>query len=307
MRAARIHQFGEADVIRYEEIPRPVPGPDDVLIRVAAASYNPSDAALRAGFLQTALPVRLPYTLGFDVAGTITKTGNDVRSFTVGDRVVGRLDSGGASAEYTVAQADTLVRAPSTIPLAEAAAIPVAALTAWQALYEHAHLSAGQRVLINGAGGGVGVFAVQLAKRVGAIVIATASGRSAAAMRTFGADQIVDYTRTRLTDAIDGGLDAVINLAAISADAATALVPLVRPGGIFVSITTPVYPPAAALVTAVHFVARNDRGQLSEIVGLIDAGVLAVRVTGSHRLSDLALVHGAGEAGEIHGKIIIIP
>ncbi|MET8307459.1 NAD(P)H-binding protein [Micromonospora sp. NPDC005173] len=307
MKAARIHQYGDAGIIRYEEVLRPVPEPDQVLIRVAAASYNPSDAALRSGFLQAVLPVDLPYTLGFDVSGTITETGSDVSSFTVGDRVVGRLDYGGASAEYVVAAAGTLVKAPTTIPLADAAAIPVAALTAWQALHEHAHPTAGQRVLINGAGGGVGVFAVQLAKHTGATVIATASGRSAAAVRTYGADQIIDYTRTPLADALDGQVDAVINLAAISPEAAAELVPLVRPGGIIVSIATPVDPPATAQVTAVHFVARNDIEQLAGIVELIDMGALTVGVTESHPLSDLALVHRKGEAGQTHGKITIIP
>ncbi|WP_308209043.1 zinc-binding dehydrogenase [Actinoallomurus purpureus] len=307
MKAARIHEYGDAGVIRHEEVPRPVPEPDEVLIRVAAASYNPSDAALRSGFLQAVLPVDLPYTLGFDVSGTITQVGSDVGAFTVGDRVVGRLDYGGAAAEYVATPADALVKAPATISLADAAAIPVAALTAWQAIHEHAHLTVGQRVLINGAGGGVGLFAVQLAKHTGATVVATASGRSAAAVRTYGADQIIDYTRTPIADALDGRVDAVINLAAISPEAAAELVLLVRPGGVIVSIATPVETPADAQVTAVHFVARNDLKQLTEIVELIDTGALIVDVSESHPLADLALVHRKSEAGQTHGKITIIP
>lgn len=307
MKAARIHEYGDAGVIRYEQVPRPVPEPDQVLIWVAAASYNPSDAALRSGFLQAVLPVDLPYTLGFDVSGTITETGSDVDSFTVGDQVIGRLDYGGASAEYVTAAADILVTAPTTIPLTDAAAIPVAALTAWQAVHEHAHLTAGQRVLINGAGGGVGAFAVQLAKHTGVTVIATASGRSTAAVGTFGADEIIDYTSTPLADALDGQVDAVINLAAISPEAAAELVALVRPGGVIVSIATPVEPPAGADVTTVHFIARNDVKQLAQIVERVDVGALIVDVTESHPLSDLALVHANSEAGKTHGKITIIP
>jgi NADPH:quinone reductase-like Zn-dependent oxidoreductase len=138
-------------------------------------------------------------------------------------------------------------------------------------------------------------------------VIATASGRSAAAVHTYGADQIIDYTRTPLADALDGQVDVVVNLAAIRPKAAADLVRLVRPGGVIVSIATPVDPPATAQVTAVHFVARNDREQLAEIVELIEMDVLTVRATESHPLSDLALVHRKGEAGQTHGKIIITP
>lgn len=307
MRAARIHEYGGPGVIRYEQIPVPAPDPDQVLIRVAATSYNPSEAALRAGHLQDVLPVDLPYTLGFDVSGTITQAGSDVSSFTVGDRVIGRLDHGGAAAEYVAAPADDLAAAPDTIGLADAAAVPVAALTAYQAVHEHARLTPGQRVLINGAGGGVGVFAVQLAKRTGATVIATASRRSAAAVRARGADHILDYSGTSLADALDDTVDTVINLAAITPAAAAGLVPLVRPGGVIISIATPIQAPAGAPITAVNILARNDPRQLTEIVKLIDTGELNVEVSRSHRLADLALVHGESQAGRTRGKITIIP
>ncbi|HZD74287.1 MAG TPA: NADP-dependent oxidoreductase [Actinomycetota bacterium] len=307
MNAARIHEYGDTSVIRYEQVPQPVPGPGEVLLRVAATSFNPSETALRSGMLQAVLPVELPYVLGWDVAGTIADVGNGITGFTVGDRVIGRLDTGGAAAEYVAAPAAVLVKAPATIPLADAAAIPVAALTAWQALFEHAHITAGQRLLVNGAGGGVGGFAVQLAKGAGATVIATASSRSAAAVRNYGADQIVDYTTTPVADALDGPVDAIVNLAAITPRAAAGLVPLARPGGVVVSIATPVEPPAGAELTAIHMVARNDVKQLAEIVELVDAGALIVQVAESYPLSDLAVVHRKSEAGQTRGKITIVP
>jgi NADPH:quinone reductase-like Zn-dependent oxidoreductase len=307
MNAGRIHEYGAATVIRYERAPRPTAGPGEVLIRVAAASFNPSDAAQRSGLLQAVLPVQMPYTLGLDASGTVVEVGSGVDHVAAGDRVIGRLDAGGACAEYATAPAESLAKAPITIPLADAAAIPVAALTAWQALFEHAHITAGQRVLINGADGGVGVFAVQLAKHAGAKVIATASVRSAPAVRRRGADQIIDYTHTPLAAALGDPVDAVINLAAITPEAATDLATLVRPGGVIVSITVPVEPPPDADVTALHMLARNDAKQLAEIVGLIDAGTLVVEVSESYPLADLALVHRKSEAGQIHGKVIIIP
>ncbi|MCW2912233.1 MAG: NADPH:quinone reductase and related Zn-dependent oxidoreductase-like protein [Actinomycetia bacterium] len=307
MKAARIHEFGDASVIRYEEVPQPAPGPGEVLIQVAAASYNPSDVGFRSGFMQAVLPVDLPYVPGADVSGVIAEVGQDVDSFAVGDRVIGRLDRGGASAEYVAASTGVLVTAPTTIALTDAAAIPVVALTAWQALFEHANVGAGQSVLVNGAGGGVGIFTVQLAKHAGAHVVATASGRSAEAVRRYGADQIVDYTLTPVTEALDGQVDAVINLVAVTPEAAADLASLVQPGGVIVSITTPVEPPADADVAAIRFVARNDVEQLTEIVELIDAGALSVDVTESHPLRDLELVHRKSEAGQTHGKIIVIP
>lgn len=298
MRAARVHAHGAPEVIHYEQVPLPTPGPGEVLIHVAATSFNPSETALRSGILQAVLPVTLPYTLGWDVAGTVAAVGPGVSRWSPGDRVIGRLDAGGAAAEYVAAPADALATAPVTIPLAHAAAIPVAALTAWQALFEHANVTAGQRVLVNGAGGGVGGFTVQLAKHVGATVIATASARSVAAVRALGADQIVDYTAEPLPDEVD----VVINLAGISPDAAAVLASLVRPGGTAVSIATPM--PSSA---ATHFVTRNDPMQLAQVVALIDAGDLTVDIAESHPLAELASIHHRSEIGQTRGKIILLP
>ncbi|WP_433287387.1 NADP-dependent oxidoreductase [Micromonospora sp. CA-244673] len=306
MKAARIHEYGDASVIRYEDVPRPAPGPGEVLTRVAASSFNPSEMALRSGLLRSILPLNLPYTLGWDVAGTVVEIGSDMHTLAVGDRVVGRLDGGGA-AEYVAAPADTLVPAPVAIPLANAAAIPVAGLTAWQAVFEHARITPGQRVLVNGAGGGVGGFAVQLAKHAGAQVIATASPRSAAAVRQLGADQIVDYSASPVNDAVERPVDTVLNLAAINPSEAAALIPLVRPGGVIVSIATPIEPPTDASVSAMHMVARNDVNHLAALVKLVDAGTVRLDIDSSRPLADLAAVHRDAEAGHTRGKTILIP
>ncbi|MEV0382203.1 NADP-dependent oxidoreductase [Nonomuraea sp. NPDC050643] len=288
MRAARIHGYGDASVIRHDRIPVPSPAPGEVLIEVAATSFNPSEVGLRAGLLRGVLDVTLPHTLGWDVAGTVLGTGAGVTALGTGDRVFGQVN--GAAAEYVTAPADTLCRAPESIPLAHAAAIPVAGLTAWQAVHEHARITPGQRVLINGAGGGIGLFAVQLAKLAGATVTATASPRSAAAVARLGADEVVDYTSAPLP----GGMDVLLNLAAVAEADAAALAGLART---VITVATPIE-------GGTHFITRNDPEQLAAIAALIDKGELIVEAE-TYPLSELAGLHRRAEAGGTRGKILL--
>jgi NADPH:quinone reductase-like Zn-dependent oxidoreductase len=301
----RIHRYGDASVIRPDEIPRPVPGDGVVVIRVAATSFNPSEVGLRRGLLRSVFPLDLPYTIGSDVAGTVAEVGQGVHGLAVGDRVIGRLD-GGAAAEYAVAAPEVLVAAPAAIPLAHAAAIPIAGVTAWQAVFEHAGITPGQRVLIVGTGS-VGRFAIQLAGYAGAHVIATAGARGAQTARQLGADQIVDHTRTALADALDGPVDAVLTLAPIDPAQLAAMAPLIRPGGVLVSATVEVTQLAASPIRAVRFVVRNDTGHLAALAKLVDAGALRVEIAGSRPLAELAAVHREAEAGHLRGKTILVP
>ncbi|MFB7026620.1 MULTISPECIES: NADP-dependent oxidoreductase [unclassified Streptomyces] len=307
IKSARIHDYGDASVIRHEAVPRPRPAFGEVLVRVAATSFNPTEAALRAGMLQTFFPVVLPYALGWDVAGTVVEIGAGVEGLTVGDRVIGRLDGGGAAAEYVRAPAAVLVAAPRSVPLANAAALPVAGLTAWQAVFEHGKVGAGQRVLVNGAGGGVGGFVTQLAKHAGAEVVATASPRSTTVVLRQGADRVIDYTAGPVGGALDGPVDTLLNLVPLSPSAATALASLVRPGGRIVSIATPVEPAADSGVSATHMVARNDVAHLAALVELVDAAALSIDISASRPLADLSDVHDLSESGRIRGKVILIP
>ncbi|MEU0556483.1 NADP-dependent oxidoreductase [Dactylosporangium sp. NPDC006015] len=304
----RIHVYGDASVIRAEDVPRPSAGPGEVLLRVAATSFNPSDVGLRRGLLRSVLPVDLPLTLGSEVAGTVVEVGHGVHTLAPGAPVIGRVDSGGTAAEFVTAAADTLVAAPATVPLAHAAAVPVAGLTAWQAVFDHANVTPGQRVLVNGAGGGVGGFAVQLARHADAHVIATAGPRSAATVRRLGAHQVIDYTTTPLAAALDEPVDAVLNLVALDPQhAAATLLPLLRPGGIAVSATVPIPVPAGSSLTTVQFVARNDTTQLAALVALIDTGAVHLDVTATRPLTDLPAVHVAAESGLIRGKTVLVP
>ena len=308
MKAVRFHEFGDAGVLRYEDVEQPVPGEGEVRIRVAATSFNGVDAGIRGGYLQGPFPVILPHTPGIDVAGTVDALGDGVDGLELGDEVVGFLSmvADGAAAEYVVAPADILAAAPTSIPLADAAALPMVGLTAWQALFDDAAVTAGQRVLINGAGGAVGGYAVQLAKWAGAHVIATASPRSSDRVTSAGADEIIDHTKAEVI--VAEPVDVLLNLAPITPDELVALVSLVRPGGVVVNTvpTIPTPPDDERGVRAVGVFVRSDAEQLSRLVGMVDRGELRVDVAERAPLAELASAHARSDAGELSGKIVLV-
>ncbi|MEV8359739.1 NADP-dependent oxidoreductase [Microbacterium sp. NPDC076895] len=309
MKAVRFHETGSAEVLRFEDVDTPVPGPGEVRIRVAASAYNPADGGMRGGFLP--IPISLPHIPGYDVSGTIDALGAGVDRFAVGDQVVGFLPmtGDGGAAQYVVSPATALVTAPESIPLADASGLPSVGLTAWQALFEAGRLQSGDRVLINGAGGPVGGYAVQLAKRVGAHVIATASPRSADNLAANGADQLVDHTKTSVLDAVTEPVDLLLNLAPITPEGFAAMAALVRDGGVVVSTTPRVETPSdeSRGVRAETVYVHQDADTLAELVRLIDAGELRVDIAHRVPLSDLATLHADADAGTVHGKVIVIP
>lgn len=309
MKAVQFHEVGGPEVLQYGEIEQPVPAAGQVRLRVAASAYNAADNGMRAGFLP--IPIQLPHVPGYDVSGTVDAIGAGVTGLTVGDAVIAFLpmDRDGGAAEYVIAPAQAVVAAPTSIPLADAAALPSVALTAWQALFDDGRLTAGQRLLIVGAGGVVGKYAVQLAKRAGAHVIATASPRSADAVRAAGADQVIDHTDTDLLDALDGQVDVLLNLAPIEPEQFAADVAAVRDGGVVVSTTAFMATPgdeSRGVRAATVFVLPN-RERLTELVALVDDGALTVEVTRRIPLADLPALHAEGAAGRIAGKVIVLP
>ncbi|MBW8802836.1 MAG: NADP-dependent oxidoreductase [Catenulisporales bacterium] len=310
MKAVRFHEYGDSSVLRYEDVEQPVPGAGQVLIRVAATSFNGVDGNIRAGFMQGPIPVTLPHTPGIDVSGTVAALGAGVGGFEVGDRVVGFLPmtEDGAAAQYVVAPAEILVPAPAGIPLADAAALPVVGLTAWQALFDHAKLTAGHRVLINGAGGAVGGYAVQLARQAGAYVIATASPRSSDRVKAAGADEVIDHTTTVVT-AVTTPVDVVLNLAPIEPAQLDALLGLIRPGGVLVNTTVWMPAPSdeARGVRGIDLFVRSDAQQLSHLVELVDRGELRVEIARRVPLAELAALHADAAAGELpSGKVVVV-
>ncbi|MGW5723557.1 NADP-dependent oxidoreductase [Amycolatopsis sp. NPDC003865] len=309
MKAVRFHDYGDPEVLRYEDVEVPVPGAGQVRVRVAATSFNSVDGNIRGGFMRGPIPVELPHTPGLDVAGTVDALGEGVDGLAVGDPVVGFLpmDKPGAAAEYVLAPAEVLTAAPANVPLADAAALPLVGLTAHQALFDHGKLTAGRRVLINGAGGAVGGYAVQLAKAAGAHVIATAGPHSAAAVKSAGADEIVDHTTTTVPAAVTEPVDLALNLAPVDPAELAALVTLVKPGGTLVNTT--VWMPAPSDedrgVRGVDLFVRSDAGQLAKLVALVDSGELRVEVAERVPLAGLAALHARAAEGAVHGKVVV--
>jgi len=310
VKAVRYYSYGDSDVLVYEEADRPVAGPGQVVVRVAGTSFNPVDVTIRAGLLQQVFPLVFPHVPNYDVAGVITEVGEGVSGWSVGDAAVAFLPiaAPGAAAEYVAVPAEALAAAPRTGELADAAALPSVGLAAWQSLFEHAGLKTGQSVLINGAGGAVGGYAVQLAKRAGATVTATASARSHDRIRSYGADRIVDYTATPVLQAVAGQrFDVVLNLAPTSPEETAELVGLVADGGAFVTTVIPGPEDAGRGVRTVEVFARSDAAQLAELVARVDAGDLKIEVAERRPLTDLAAVHDQAAAGRLSGKTVLTP
>jgi NADPH:quinone reductase-like Zn-dependent oxidoreductase len=310
MKAMVFHEYGDPDVLHYEDVDVPAPGAGQVRLRVAATTFNGVDGNLRAGRMQGPIPLTLPHIPGLDVAGTVDALGENVHDLQVGDEVIGFLpfDTDGASAEYVLAPAEALAPAPTSIPLADGAALPLVGLTAWQALFEHAALRAGQRILIVGAGGAVGGYAVQLAKAAGAHVIATGSPRSRNHLTELGADEVIDHTATEVAAAVRAPVDVLLNLAPIDPDQFATLAGLVRDGGVVVNST--VWMPAPTDeqrgVRGIDLFVRSDAGQLSELVARVDRGQLTVDIAERVPLADLASVHGRAADGALAGKVVVL-
>ncbi len=306
MKAVRIHAYGGPELLHYEDAPRPQPKPDDILIRVRAAAVNPVDWKIREGYLKGFLNHRLPLILGWDVAGEVVEVGPEATGFKVGDEVYSRpdIERDGGYAEYIAVKASDAALKPATLNPVHAAAVPLAALTAWQSLVDAAQLQAGQTVLIHAAAGGVGSFAVQLAKARGARVIATASAVNTGLVADLGADQFIDYTRTRFEQVVKE-VDVVFDT--IGGDTQERSWQVLKPGGILVSVVSP--PPEA--IAAAHgargaFVFIHPSGaQLATIAQLINQGRMRPIIHTVLPLNQARQAHAISEGGHARGKIIL--
>ncbi len=314
MKAVVIDNFGGADVLVCREHPKPVPGKGEALIRVKAAGVNPVDWKTREGLLKTRLPHQFPIILGWDVAGTIAALGPGCRRFKKGDAVYAYarkpIIKDGCYAEFVALPEKHIAAKPATLDFKQAASIPLAALTAWQSLFDAAGLQRGQTVLIHAGAGGVGGFAVQLAKWKGARVIATASAANHEYVRGLGADEVIDYTSTDFVEAVRAlapkGVDVAYDT--VGGEVQERTVATVRKGGALVTILAPT--PAAQQAKGIRlhyvFVAPNA-AQLKRLAALADAGRLRTHLAAVLPLEQAAEAHRLIQTGHTRGKIVLVP
>ena len=307
MRAAVIHSFGGLEVLRLEEVARPAAIATEVVVRVRAIGTNPVEAYIRSG----AFPLlRPPAILGWDISGVIDEVTPGITRFAVGDEVFGMPmfpRAAGGYAEYVAAPSRQLIKKPAALDHVHAAALPLAGLTAWQALVDGAQLTAGQRVLIHAAGGGVGHLAVQIAKARGAHVIATASAAKHDFVRGLGADEVIDYHKVDFASAVK---DVDVVLESVGGDYPTRSIDVLRRGGALVTLVDRMNAGLAQRVIAsgrrfIGVAVEPDVVGLEQLVALVDRGALRVHVSHAIAFDQVARAHELYAAGGVTGKIVL--
>lgn len=306
MKAVVLHEYGGPEALNYGETPRPKPKEDEILIRIVAASVNPVDVAIRSGKYAEYFHTALPLVPGMDAAGIVETTGSKISKLKAGDPVYAffTLSEEGGYAEFAVAKESEAARKPASITYEQAAAVPAAGSTAWQALIDAGKLSSGQTVLIHGGSGGVGHMAIQIAKARGARVIATASTANQDFLKKLGADQAIDYTKTKFEDVVK---DVDVVLDAVGGDTLTRSYGVVKKGGVIVTIAGE--PDQAALdahgIRGASISAEPKSETFAELTRLIEAGKLKPVVTGVFPLSEVAKAQEQIATRHTRGKIVL--
>ncbi len=306
MKAVRIHEFGGLNVLKYEDAPMPKPGADEVLIKVFASGVNPIDSKIREGLAKERFPTKFPLILGWDVSGEIEEVGSDIVNFRKGDEVYSRPDptKNGSYAEYVVVKADQVNQKPKSIDHDKAAAVPLAGLTAWQGLFDHGQLEKGQRVLIHGASGGVGTYAVQFAKWKGAYVVGTASAGNIDFLKDLGANEVIDYKKEKFEDIVKD-VDLVFDL--VGGATQKRSLKVIKDGGTLVTTVKPENQEEAKSrnIHVEGFMAKSYPGELQQIADLIDSGKVKPVIDKIFPLTEAAEAQKLSEEGHPRGKIVL--
>jgi NADPH:quinone reductase-like Zn-dependent oxidoreductase len=304
--AIQVHAYGDADQLKLERIARPEPQEGEVLVQVYAAGVNPVDWKFRKGWLKDFRPMTFPYIPGADLAGVVEKVGPGVTAFQPGQEVFGSSLQGSYT-EYAIAPANALALKPKKLSFDETATIPIGASTAWQGIFDHGHLQPDQRVLILGGAGGVGLFAVQLARRIGAHVISTASTRNLDFVRSLGAETVVDYTKEHVEEVV---YDVDLIFDTVGGQVLTGALSALKPGGTPVTIIERISEAAQAKaselgVQPVSFSAQFNSDLLNTFARLIDEGQIKVHVGHTFPLSEAAQAQELSEKGHGRGRIVL--
>ena len=301
MKAVVIDEYGDNSVVRHTDVHRPEPRAGEVLVRVRAAGVNPVDWKIRSGAGRR-MGMTLPIHLGSEITGTVETLGDGVGGLEAGDAVYGIVKSGGF-AEYAVAPAADMARKPASLDFIQAAAVPLGALTAWQAMFDVAGLASGQRLLVTSSSGGVGSLAVQLAKARGAHVTAMASGRNEEYVRSLGVDEFIDYTRQPF-EQVARDMDVVFDT--VGGDTFQRAFPTLRRGGFLVtSVAFPTDEGRRHGVSVERVQCKADAGQLASIRDLVDAGKLRAHVATVLPLAEVRQALALSEGGRTRGKIVL--
>jgi NADPH:quinone reductase-like Zn-dependent oxidoreductase len=304
MKAVVIHEYGDESVLKYEEVEKPTPKSDEILVKVKISAVNPVDWKIRDG-LGEMFGLKFPIILGCEVSGTVEETGKRVKKFKLGDEVLGFIAERSAYAEYVIAKENEIVRKPENIDFENAAAIPVGALTSWQAIFDKANLQSGQNILVHAASGGVGSMAVQIAKAKGAYVIATASGANEEFVKGLGADEFIDYKTTKFETVVKD-IDVVFDT--IGGDTQERSFQVLKKGGFLVSVVSP---PSADLAAKFEVNAEMigvvpNAEQLTEIAELVKSGKVKTHVETVLPFSEVKKAHELSESGRTRGKIVLM-
>jgi len=308
MKAAQIHEYGKADVLKMTaDADKPRPKPGEVLVEVHAAGVNPFDWKVREGMMKDMMPLKFPATLGGDVAGVVAQLGEGVTDLNVGDEVYGQANAiggQGSYAEFTPVKAESLGPKPASVDFITAAALPLAGVSAYQALVDHAHLIAGQKVLIHGGAGGIASVAVQLAKHLGATVATTAASEDTDYVKSLGADQVIDYKAQDFAKLIQN-YDVVYDT--VGGDTYARSFEVLRPGGVLVSMLE--QPDEQLMekygVNAIHQATQVTRQRLSELAKLVDQGAIKPQLDKTFPLKDAGKAQAYIETGKHHGKVVL--
>ena len=304
MKAVVAHEYGAPDVLKFEEVPRPEPNEDEALVRVIASGVNPADPLTLSGKYAKEFGTHLPLIPGYDIAGVVEKIGANVTKLKVGDVVYGYPTFGGGWAQYVTVKEWEVAAKPKSLNFLEAAAVPMGALTAWQSLVDVAKLQPGQTILIHGGSGGVGSFAIQIAKARGAHVIATASTANQDLLKQLGADIAVDYTKTKFED-VAKNVDAVLD--PVGKETLARSYDVVKKGGIVMCLVA--LPDRAELqkrgIHGAAISAHPDAADLTEIAHLIDAGKIKPIVTQVLPMSEAIAAQQQAETHHTRGKVVL--